>query len=316
MARQGSLQKPVLILVGPTASGKTALSLELAHRTGAEIISADSRQVYRYMDIGTAKPLQSEREQVPHWGLDVADPDERYSAGRYAAEARRWISDIQRRGHPVIVAGGSGLYLEALVEGLYSGEDVKDEQLRRSLEKRADAEGLDVLYKELQRVDPLYAQKTKSRDRQRILRALEVSLTAGEPFSALHNRKRSSADFETIWFGLEYPRKELYGRIDSRVDEMLNRGLVREVRDLLDRGYRDVNALKSVGYQEVIEWLEGKFESLEEVRKAVRKNTRRYAKRQLTWFRRYNSIRWLDGSLPIAELADGIVKTWEEGNKL
>ncbi|MFH0883754.1 MAG: tRNA (adenosine(37)-N6)-dimethylallyltransferase MiaA [bacterium] len=304
-------QPPVILIVGPTASGKSSASLALAHLLGGEIVSADSRQVYRYMDIGTAKPLPSEREEVPHWGLDVVDPDERYSAGRYAEEARGWISEIRKRGRAVIVVGGSGLYLEALVEGFFSGADTKDDDLRMELEKRADQEGLDILYKELITLDPVYAEKTRKNDRQRILRALEVSLVAEEPFSSLHERKRSAAGFKTLWFGLEHNRKSLYERIDCRVGEMLNRGLVREVRGLLDRGYRDANALKSVGYKEVIDWYESRLPSLEEVREAIEKNTRRYAKRQLTWFRRYPQLSWLDGSASSESLAKDIQLEYE-----
>lgn len=304
---ESSSKHPVVLIVGPTASGKTALSLALAHRLNAEIVSADSRQVYRFMDIGTAKPLPSERREVPHWGLDVTDPDEWYSAGRYALEARGWIADIRERGKVAVVVGGSGLYLEALVEGLFAGDDFKDEAIRQSLEDRTETEGLDVLYKELKMADPVYASKIKSNDRQRILRALEVNIVSGKPFSSLHEQERTPANFYTLWFGLQHPRKKLYERIDGRVDEMLNRGLVREVRDLLDRGYRGANALKSVGYEEVIDWLENRLSSLDEVRKAIRKNTRRYAKRQLTWFRRYPQIEWLDGSMPADFLVDQIV---------
>lgn len=290
---------PVVLIVGPTASGKTAVSVALAERCGAEVVSADSRQVYRYCDIGTAKPTEAERGGVPHHGFDIADPPDRVSAGRFAHEARGWIEEIRARGRRVVVAGGSGLYLQALVDGFFAG-DVKDEAVRAELERRAAEEGLEALYAELKRLDPAYAAKTRPGDRQRILRALEVCHAAGEPFSALHGRGRAAATFPSAWFGLEWPRGRLYERIDRRVAEMFDRGLVAEVRGLLDRGWGEANALKSVGYTETIDFLGGRLPSLEAAMERIRRNTRRYAKRQLTWFRRDKRIRWLaaGGSTP------------------
>lgn len=307
MRSKVSSTPPVLVLTGPTASGKTSLSIALAHELNAAIVSADSRQVYRYLDIGTAKPTSEEKGGVPHYGLDVADPNEVYSAGRFGREARGWIEALQRAGQRVIVVGGSGLYLQALVEGFFAGEDVKDPEIRRVLEVEADRDNLSVLYKELQSRDPEYAVKTKPNDRQRILRALEVIRASGEKFSALHGRQRDPAPFETRWYGLEWPREELYARIDARVGQMLDRGLVREVEDLLDRGYREANALKSVGYEEIIGWHEGRLGSLEEAVELIRRNTRHYAKRQLTWFRAVGGVQWLDASLPGDRLTDVIL---------
>lgn len=298
----------VLVLVGPTASGKTALAVELAKRLEGEVVSADSRQIYRYLDIGTAKPSLAERAGVPHHGFDVVDPDVAYSAGRFASDARKWISDIHTRGHHALVAGGSGLYLQALVDGFFGGDDIKDEELRGQLELRAENEGLDSLYDELKRLDPVYSTKTLPGDRQRILRALEVIHVSGEPFSTLHQRQRDEAPFKAIWFGLNWERDTLYRRIDQRVDLMLDHGLVAEVKGLLDRGYRNANALKSVGYAEMIDFFEGRIATLEEAVEQIKQNSRHYAKRQLTWFRRNDRIRWLGAEgRRVNELVDEVL---------
>jgi tRNA dimethylallyltransferase len=208
---------------------------------------------------------------------------------------------------PVVVAGGSGLYLTALVDGFFIGEDIKDLSVRTELESAANEGNLDVLYKELQTKDPDYASITETEDRQRILRALEVIRVSGRPFSELHSRERDRAPFLAHWFGLDWPRDMLYGRIASRTDEMLDRGLAREVDDLLDRGYRNANALKSVGYEELIAWREGRLNTLDEAADLIRKNTRHYAKRQLTWFRADERIQWLDARRTVPELADSVL---------
>ena len=286
---------PVVLIAGPTASGKTGIAVELARLAGAEIVSADSRQVYRYLDIGTAKPTLQERGGVNHHGFDLEEPDEVYSAGRFANEARGWIADIFRRGKRVIVTGGSGLYLQALVDGFF-GDDIKDDKVRSDLNKRVDREGLRALFEELHTIDPEYAAKTLPHDRQRILRALEVYHASGSTFGELHRSGRDPASFESRWYGLDWPREELYRRIELRVDEMLDRGLIAEVQGLLDRGWRDANALKSMGYQEIVDYLEGRLKDIEDVREAIKRNTRRYAKRQLTWFRNESRICWISMS--------------------
>jgi len=293
------LREDIIIIAGPTASGKTAVSVELALKIDGEIISADSRQVYRFLDVGSAKPTISERKGVRHYGFDVVDPDVWYSAGRYANEARGWIKEIQARKKRIIIVGGSGLYLQALIDGFFSGSvslragdpSCRQERLHyQSLEKK----GLASLYDELQRVDPIYAEKTSRKDRQRILRALKTYYASGIPFSQLLTREREALPMPTLWFGLNWKRELLYKRIEKRVDEMFDRGLVSEVRSLLDRGYRETNALKSLGYVEVIVFLDGTISSFKDVRNLVIQNTRHFAKRQLTWFRKNQRIRWMD----------------------
>ncbi len=300
--------RKAIVIVGPTASGKTSIAVNLAKQIDGEVVSADSRQVYRYMDIGTAKPAAEEMDGIPHYGFDIVDPDEWYSAGRFANEAREWIADIFDRDKTPIIAGGSGLYIQALVDGFFEG-DIKDPDVRENLEHRLEKEGLTALYDELKKIDPAYSEKTLPNDRQRILRALEVSTVAGVPFSQFHERKHNKAKFETTWFGLEWSREILYERINQRVDIMLNHGLLAEVKDLLDRGYRDTNALKSVGYEEIISFLDGNLTSIEEASDLVKQNTRHYAKRQWTWFRRDQRINWIDcESLNLLQVTDIMIK--------
>ncbi|MBD3165342.1 tRNA (adenosine(37)-N6)-dimethylallyltransferase MiaA, partial [bacterium] len=302
----------VLIVAGPTASGKSDVAVRLAKRLDGEVINADSRQVYRFLDIGTAKPTEEERGGIPHHGFDVADPDERYSAGRYAREARQWIEVILARGRTPIIAGGTGLYLQALVDGFF-GEDAKDPDIRAELESRERLSGLEPLYAELSVLDPTYAAKTQPGDRQRILRALEATLAAGIPFSELHASGRDPSLRRFRWFGLHHSREALYERINHRVGRMLDRGLTAEVRDLLDRGYRGTNALKSVGYQEIIAWLDGELASLDEAAELIRRNTRHYAKRQMTWFRANERVRWIEAEGATSEAAaDTIAGLLEE----
>lgn len=281
-----------IALVGPTASGKTEIAVRLAEKWNAEVISADSRQVYRFMDIGTAKPRREELRGIIHYGFDIIDPDQDYSAGAFAADARNWIETILAKRKNVIIAGGSGLYLQALIDG-FSLPQLKDTEIRKRLEERERREGLDSLYRELNRVDPDYFAKTMPKDRQRILRALEVFLISGIPFSRLMQNERDALPYRVHWVAVEHSRKVLYNRIDRRVEMMFDRGLVEEVRSLLDRGYRQANALKSVGYREIISWVDGETTSLVDAKRQIKQNTRHYAKRQLTWFRHNPRISWL-----------------------
>ncbi len=286
-------QDRVIILVGATASGKTAVAVELAKHLDGEIINADSRQVYRYLDIGTAKPTETEKQEISHYGFDIVDPSTWYSAGQYAKDARQWIQEIKARKKTPIVAGGSGLYLTALVDGFF-GNDIKDSAVRKNLEAREHKDGLPSLYEELLAVDPKYGKKTQPNDRQRILRALEVYHSSGKRFSELHAGDRDPSPFHAEWIGLSWCRETLYERINQRVTNMLDRGLLEEVRSLLDRGYESSNALKSVGYEEIIAYFHGDIQILEEAAELIRRNTRHYAKRQLTWFNANDRITWFD----------------------
>lgn len=284
----------VLILVGPTGVGKTALSLLIARELGAiEIISADSRQVYKLLDIGTAKPTLAERSVVPHHFIDIKYPDEYYSAGQFGREARIKIAELQRQGKQPLIVGGSGLYIQSLVDGFFEKE-IFDPQLKMRLKTEMATAGLSALYEKLKQVDPDYAQKIHPNDGHRIVRALEVYELTGEPFSTFQEQKRHAADFEPVLVGLTRDRGQLYRMIETRVDQMFAQGLVEEVNSLQQRGYnRQLNSLQTVGYREVFDYLEGKF-GYDEMVSLIKQHSRNYAKRQLTWFRKDGRITWID----------------------
>ncbi len=287
------MRKTVLFIAGPTGIGKTALSLELARRMPCEIVSADSRQIYKYMDIGTAKPNDEELAAVPHHFIDIQRPDEVYSAGQFGRDARRCIDDILARGKQAIVAGGSGLYIRGLVDG-FSGQRVADAGIKKRLKKEADEMGIALLYQRLQKVDPKAAEQLHATDTQRILRALEVFEISGKPWSELIKNKPEPAAFKPVMVALNMEREKLYGRIERRVDNMVSLGLVEEVRKLENMGYGpDLNALRSVGYQEVFQYFSGELEHAQMVA-LIKQKTRNYAKRQLTWFRKDQRYHWFD----------------------
>lgn len=281
------------MLCGPTGVGKTALSQAIAERVSSEIASADSRQIYRYMDIGTAKPPQSLLEQVPHHFIGILDPDQDYSAGQYAKAARPAIQKILKRKKLPLVVGGSGLYIRALVEGFFR-EDIKDLYLREKLQARLEREGIEFLYRELQEADPIAAEKIHPHNTRRVIRALEVYYAARTPISKIQQENPDPAPFRAVKIGLNMERKKLYARINARVETMFDEGLVNEVRHILGLGYSpELNALNSVGYKEVLAYVQGEID-LFNCKELVKQNTRRYAKRQLTWFRAEKDIRWIE----------------------
>jgi tRNA dimethylallyltransferase len=286
------MKKPVLLLVGPTGVGKTAVSLELSQKLDAEIVSADSRQIYRGMTIGTAKPTPEQLRIAPHHFIDIRNPDEYYSAGQYSREARSCIAEIIARGKQPIVVGGSGLYIRALVDGLFSPR-ISDEETKADLKKQASEYGIDVLHETLRRVDPITAGRLNPTDTQRILRALEVHQLTGRPFSEFQELPPQPADFAAVFVGLTMERRLLYERIDTRVDAMLDAGFLDEVRDLQSRGYGlHLNALQTVGYKEAFLFLENELSYAEMVR-LMKQKSRNYAKRQLTWFRKDQRVSWI-----------------------
>jgi len=282
----------VPVLVGPTASGKTAVSILIAGRLGAEIISADSRQVYRFMDIGTAKPSGKERRAVPHYFIDDLTPEEEFSAGSFGKAGCEIVSRILRRKKVPFVVGGSGLYVRAIIDGLFDGPSAEGE-LRGLLGERLRREGPEKLLEELRAVDPEAASKMLPTNTRRIIRALEVYHLTGRPISKLQ-QKPLRRDFTPVLAALRWDRAALYARIDRRVEDMIARGLVSEARRLRSKGYSSsLNALQTVGYKEVFEFLEGEYDSTRMV-ELIKQNSRRYAKRQMTWFRRDRRIRWFD----------------------
>lgn len=289
-----SFEKPVPIpvLTGPTASGKTAISLEIAERIGAEIISADSRQVYRELTIGTAKPTPYELSRVPHHFINELSLEEPFSAGAFAARANHRIREIISRGRTPLIVGGSTLYLHALQFGLAPVPPTNTES-RKYLEKRLDADGAAVLYDELQRVDPAVAETLDATKTSRLIRALEVYHTTGKPLSAFH-AEQEPPPFQFEVTVLDIDRELLYQRINGRVDIMLNNGLIAEVESILEAGYDPkLQALHTIGYREPIEFLRGEI-SRAEMTRLIKRNSRRYAKRQLTWLRRYPDYHWVD----------------------
>jgi tRNA dimethylallyltransferase len=305
-----------LILFGPTGVGKTAA---LASLTTCfpdhpfEIISADSRQVYRGLDIGTAKPTPRERAAIPHHLIDVLDPRERWDVGRFVEEADRLVREITRRGATPILSGGTAFYLEAYLLGL-PGTPRVDEALREELQARLDREGVEPLLAELSRVDPAGAARIHRNDSYRILRALEVYHASGRPLSSYRPPRQRRAGVEATVIGLFRDRADLYGRIDRRVAEMFAAGLPREVERLMEAGYRrDDPGMQSIGYREFFEigapppWNEA---DLERTEKLIARNTRRYAKRQITFFRRIPSVEWVqvDDETPSAAVLDIVGK--------
>lgn len=285
---------PVLVILGPTASGKSSLALRLAAELGGEIVNADALQVYRGLDIGTAKPSPDEQRRVPHHLIDILGPEERYSAGEFARRATAAIAEIRRRGRLPLVVGGSGLYLRALLEGI-SPLPPGDPQVRAALEHRLRAEGLPALAEELARVDPATALRLAPGDTQRVLRALEVMTVSGRPLSAwIAGQPFGRQRLPAIRLGLTLPRAILYDRISNRADRMVRRGWVDEVVGLLDGGCSpDQPAFQAIGYRQIVQHVTGDW-SLDKALDETIRATRRFAKRQLTWFRREADVAWFE----------------------
>ncbi len=282
----------IIVVSGPTASGKTALALHLARTLPLEIVNADSLQVYRGMDIGTAKPADSERREVPHHLVDIVDPDEEYNAGRFVADAEEAIRGIRARGNFPLVVGGTGMYIRALLRGL--DPLPSDAAVRAALARRYELEGSDALFAELRAIDPASASAIHPADRVRLLRALEVAAVAGGPPSMLKRRwAGSGGKFRILFMAISLERKELYDRIDARVDDMFRKGLVGEVRELLANGYGpNLKPMKALGYRQVVSHLSGAL-SLSGAVEQTKRDTRRYAKRQTTWLAREPDATWI-----------------------
>lgn len=280
--------KRLLVIVGPTGSGKTDLSIRLALHYGAPILSTDSRQIYRGMPIGTAQPEKHQLQQVEHHFIASHDIKEDLNCGEYAVQALSRLEELFTRHDWVVAVGGSGLYVQALCEGM---DDLPqaDPTLRAELSRRLENEGLDALVAELRDRDPVYYEAVDRKNPARIVRALEVCLQTGRPYSEQRTGQRLQRPFQIIKIGIDLPREELYARIDQRVDRMLSEGLEAEARALYP--YRGLNALQTVGYREFFDYFDGLI-SYEKAVELIKRNSRRYAKRQLTWFRRDTEIRW------------------------
>ncbi len=286
-----TLNNKVAVLVGPTAVGKTGVALELAREMGAEIVNADSLQVYRQMDIGTAKPTAAERALVPHHLLDVVDPPEPYDAARYSEEGRAVLAALQARGVIPLVVGGTGLYVKSLLSGLFD-DGSPDHRLRQRLRQELTDRGLPHLYERLRRLDPASAWRLHPHDTYRILRALEVMEATGQPLSALLEAHQfRDSPYQVLKLGLLRPREELNRRIEARVEAMLSLGWLEEVEGLLSRYPPDLKPFQALGYRHLIAFLQERW-TWEEAIELLKRDTRRYAKRQLTWFKADPEVHW------------------------
>ncbi len=282
--------KKLVVIAGPTASGKTSLSIKLALHYKSEIINADSRQFYKKLDIGTAKPNKDELEKVPHHFINSLNADEKYNVGIFEHEALEKTYQLFKKHDILFITGGSGLFIDALCKGIDDLPET-DPQVRDELNKIYNSEGLETLQKILLEKDPEYYYSTDLNNPHRLIRALEVITISGNKYSSLRKNVTKPRDFSTKKIGLIIDREELYNRINYRVDTMIKNGLVKEVQSLL--AYRNENALQTVGYKEIFEFLDGKT-TLEMAIEMIKQNTRNYAKRQMTWFRRDKEIRWFD----------------------
>ena len=289
-----AMKPKLLCLLGPTAVGKTEVAIQLAQRLNAEIVSVDSRQIYRQMDIGTAKPTPEEQQAAPHHLIDCVDITQSFSVADYQSVADAAITEIQNRGKQVLLVGGAGLYFRAIVDGLFEGP-AADHAFRKRLEQEASEKGVDVLHDRLRSCDPESADRIHPNNLTRVIRALEVYELTGTPMSEHQQQWHpENQRYPFIAFGLTMPREQLYNRIEQRVDVMLANGLIAEVESLLTAGYsRDSFALQSFGYRELIAYLDGKCTYVEAIEQ-LKQNTRRFAKRQLTWFRKDKRIEWVD----------------------
>ena len=305
---------PILVITGPTASGKERLALAVAGRLGGEIISADSMKVYRGLDVGTAKPSADQRAAVPHHLLDVADPDETFSAARWLELAEAAIADAGVRGRAAVVSGGTPFYLKALLEGLFEGPDA-DPALRRRLRAEAEADGTGHLHARLREVDPVAAGRIHPNDLRRIVRALEVHEKTGRPISALQRQwGERRPEYRPLLVALRRTPEDLTHRITDRVRRMLEAGLVEEVRSLLARhGELAKGPRQALGYAEVLAHLAGDLAEAD-LEGAIVAHTRQFARRQMSWLRRFEGVRWLDAAsdTPADALADRVVALWRE----
>jgi tRNA dimethylallyltransferase len=305
------ITQPVLVLVGPTAIGKTALSLELASIFSCEIISMDSMQVYRRMDIGTAKVTKEERRKIPHHLIDIADPDEEYDAERFVDDSCKAIKDILDRNKTPLITGGTGLYLRSLAEGLFAG-GIQYPELRAQLKERLANEGSSKLHDELKIYDCISALRINVNDTQRLIRALEIYHGSGIPWSqhllSQAEKKKAARFTNMLQIGLTCDREILYGRINERCSVMINAGLEQEVQELLEVGYNaELKSMKSIGYRHMVNYLRG-FWDKQEMERYLARDTRHYAKRQFTWFLNTADIHWFDISAPAKII--GYIAAW------
>ncbi len=291
------LENTVLFIAGPTAVGKTKYAIELAKAFEGEIVSADSMQIYRYMDIGSAKPTKEELSQAKHYLVDEIDPKDPFSVAEYQTMAKGYIRDIFQHGKQPIVSGGTGLYINSLIYDMDFSVMPGQESLRRELEKMAEEQGVESVHEKLKSLDPSAAERIHPNNLKKVIRAIEVFQTTGEGIREFQESFVDTKDYRCILIGLTRDRDELYKRIDLRVDMLMENGLLEEIRFLLNQGLSEEHiSMKGIGYKEIIGFFHGEYD-LEEAIRLVKRNTRHYAKRQLTWLKRYDTMKWFNLSL-------------------
>lgn len=303
------MDKKVIVIAGPTASGKTKLSIELAKRIGGEIISCDSMQIYKYMDIGTAKPTKEEMDNIPHHMIDVVLPDEQFSVAKYKKMAEEKIEEVLNRGNIPIVVGGTGLYVNSLIYNINFKQTKCDMEYREKLQQEAQKHGSKYLHEKLKDIDPESYKRIHENDTKRIIRALEVYEFTKETITKQTlDSRNEKPKYDYVIFGLNMDRQKLYERINKRVDIMLENGLVDEVKKIQKLGYENAfTSSKAIGYKEIFAWLNGKCTYKEAIDK-LKMESRRYAKRQITWFKRIENIHWLDMEKDFDYVLDTVVK--------
>lgn len=306
------MDKPkVIVICGPTASGKTSLSISLAKKINGEIVSCDSMQIYKEMDIGSAKPTVEEMQEIKHYLVDFVSPEKRYSVSEYKEDASKAIEEIINKGKTPIIVGGAGLYLNSLIYNIQYNEMEVDLNYRRELEKEAEEYGLEVLYNRAKEIDPEAMEKVSANDKKRITRVLEIYNATGRNKTELEKKSRKEVPYNYLIFGINMERSILYDRINKRVDIMLEQGLIEEVKNLINKYSNMPTAMQGLGYKEVKEFLDGNI-SKEEMIEKIKMETRRYAKRQITWFKRIKNIIWLDGLNKTEENVNSIMEVYGE----
>lgn len=307
------MKKKLFIIIGPTAVGKTDLSLALANKLNGEIISADSMQIYKHMNIGTAKPTVEERQGIPHHLIDVVNPDENFSVAEFQKITKQKIDELIVTNKLPIIAGGTGLYINSIIFDMDFSQSVSNLKLREDLQKEAAELGNEFVHNKLKKIDPDSAKRIHPNNLKKVIRAIEVYHETGEKIGDFSKDIKLNDEYDFFVVGLTRDRQELYDRINIRVDMMIDQGLVKEVKDLLDLGYtKNLTAFKGLGYKEIIKYLEGEYD-LDEAIRILKRDTRHYAKRQLTWFKRYSFINWYNLSNYTSEdnLLKDIIKDFE-----
>lgn len=290
------MKPKVIVIVGPTASGKTALSIELAKKIDGEIISCDSMQIYKDMNIGSAKPTIEEMQGIKHYMIDIAEPTERFSVAEYKKRSEEAIDEILQKGKVPIIVGGTGLYANSLIYNIEYNEIMLDEEYRKNLMQIAETEdGLATLYEKARSIDPVAMEKISSNDKKRIIRVLEIKHSTGKNKTELElESRKNEVKYEYKVFAINMPREILYDRINKRVDIMIENGLIDEVENIIEKYKEFPTAMQAIGYKEIVMYLKGELTKQEAIEK-IKQESRRYAKRQITWFKKIEDIKWIDG---------------------